>query len=139
MNRTVILGALIAVIAIGGIAGYLLWNKPHTDAAVTRPDIVLAAEALVSAYEENEKQADSLYLGKLVELSGSLASVTDNGAAGMVVSLDATATGAVSCAFLPEASDKLLGLAPGTPITVRGFCDGLNMFDVNLSRCVRVQ
>jgi hypothetical protein len=137
MKRTllIVLGLLLLA---GAGAGLYLYNKPFADLKTEAPAAVLDAKALYAAFEQDEASANALYLGKNVEVSGKVLSVTPTPDGGLVLVLDAEALmGGISCAFLPEEAPALAGLAEGSPLALRGMCDGF-LTDVNLSRCVRI-
>lgn len=137
MKRAALIAPALLLLAGAG-AGLYLYNKPFADLKTEAPAAVLDAAALYAAFEQDEAAANALYLGKNVEVSGKILSLTPTPDGGQVLMLDAEALmGGISCAFLPEESASLAGLAAGSSVAVRGMCDGY-LTDVNLSRCVRI-
>ncbi len=59
---------LLGLIGVG--TGIYLWNKPHEKVEDAK-GIVVTAAALSKEYNTDEKKADTKYLNKAIEVSGS--------------------------------------------------------------------
>ena len=53
-----------------------MFNKKHPDTAKAKPDFVVTATALQKEFEDNEKNASAKYINKILEVTGTIASVT---------------------------------------------------------------
>lgn len=138
MNKKTLL-ILLPVLALLGIGiGLYLYNKPvesleGADAAET-----LEATALYQAFEADEASANQRFLGKIVQVSGSVLEVSDTDPQSITVTLEAGGMlGGVLCRIDPAQSEAITGLAPGQSVTLKGECAGY-LSDVELVRCVPV-
>jgi hypothetical protein len=129
---------LLAVCVAGGGVGYFMYHKPHADLGKAKPDFQLTAEALFANFESDEAVSNSLYLDKVIEVSGTLRELRSNPETGTVLLLKGeTEMFGVNCALDPEQALLAENLNPGQEVRLRGLCTGMLM-DVNLSRCVLV-
>ena len=106
---------VVLFIAVAGIlAALIMYNKKHPDTAKAKPDFVVTATALQKEFEDNEKDASARYINKILEVTGTIASVT------------------------PDDSIHInISLKTGNEITLRGECSGYLM-DVQLKNCAQV-
>jgi signal transduction histidine kinase len=68
MTKKIIIISILAIIAIGGGVVYYLWNKPKTNAADVKPNYVLPADSLGSAFAKDEEAANAKYVKDSVAL-----------------------------------------------------------------------
>ena len=135
--RKLLIFLLMAVIAGIGI-GYYFYSKP-VPSLVDEPAVaVLTADELCSDYEEDETAANTSYLDKVVEVSGTVSTITQD-TSGTVLMLG-TESGfySVSCKLEPGI-DPLPGTKEGSQVRLKGMVNGLNLVDVNMNRCVPMQ
>ena len=124
----------IAVSAI--LAALILYNKKHPDTAKTKPDFIIAAPLLQKEFEDNEKTASARYINKIIEVTGTIASITPAGSNHLNISLKTGSDmSSVICTF-PAVGDQSM-LKTGDEITLRGECSGFLM-DVLLNNCSTV-
>ena len=138
MNQSLKLGlfAVLALLLLGGGAGFYMWNKPHKDLTDSAADFTLKPEELFQAYNTDETNANQTYLNKVVELTGVIMekqTVEENRSI-VLVEVPGEMFG-INCAFEAEEADQISGLKEGQSITLRGEVTGFTM-DVNLARCV---
>lgn len=131
--KKLILFGFVAAL-IGGSIGIYLWNKPVTSTSKLDAELQITAAELFDAYTADETAADSNYLGKVLEVTGTLKEIrtTDNGKPALVLETNDALFG-VLCEFEDEAVAK--ALETGTTVTIKGVCSGM-LFDVVLNRCV---
>lgn len=131
-KKLLLLGFIAAI--IGGSIGIYLWNKPVTSTSKLDAEVKITAVDLFEAYGQDEVAADVSYLGKVLEVSGTLKEIrtTDNGKPALVLETNDALFG-VLCEFEDEAVAK--ALAPGSTVQIKGVCSGM-LFDVVLNRCV---
>lgn len=130
--RIVLLIVLLLIVGGGGY-GLYQWNKPHRSAA-SEKGVVLNVSQLVSAYTQNEHTADSLYLNKTLEVSGTVAEWGKNDAGqstALFKSEDLMTS--VFCTF--KNGEDYNAKNATDSITVKGFCSGL-VGDVKLTDCI---
>ena len=135
MKRLLWIFVAISVVSIG--VGAYMWNKPVASTKSAKTDASLSASELLSAFEESEENANTIYLGKVLEVTGEVmsADISDDG--GIQVILEAGGLlGGVSCVM---SDDVQLEGSPdalkGRTVTVKGNCTGYLM-EVVLERCI---
>ena len=69
---------LIAVL-LGSAYGYYEYNRPVGSLEGANADVVLEASALLKAFETNEESANTQYLDKVIEVSGSISKIEEEG------------------------------------------------------------
>src|SRR5271166_2087272 len=70
----ILVGAILVAVGIGTYE----WFKPKTNYANATPDVTITADSLFNAFSKNEKHADSLYLNKVILVTGNIGQVTEN-------------------------------------------------------------
>jgi putative nucleic acid binding protein len=129
--RKILISVLVLAL-IGVCTGVWLWNKPHKKAE-DAVGISIEAHDLARKYNKDEKAADSQFLNKVIEVSGTVMEVDSNQDGGIMVILqtDDPAAG-VQCAM----RDKGLKIGKGHA-TMKGFCSGNGITGVSLTDCVK--
>jgi cytochrome c-type biogenesis protein CcmE len=115
---------LLTVAAIGLIAGllmvYWIFNKPHRDVAKEK-GIALSAQQVYDAFRTNEASANSQYLDKAIELTGTVADVSTNQEGQKVVNFSTNdPLVMINCTFKTDPGN----LKAGDTITFKGICTG---------------
>jgi hypothetical protein len=125
------IGILLICLAAWGI--YTLY-KPHRNVEGEDAVATLTAINMYQEFSKNEGEANQKWVGKVVEVTGRISSVTD---AGKYVSLNlaATADGGVNCSLLKSDLPSENKFNKGDSVTVKGKCTGFLM-DVNLVDCI---
>jgi len=128
---------VVLFIALGGIlAALIMYNKKHPDTAKAKPDFVVTATALQKEFEDNEKDASARYINKILEVTGTIASVTPDDSIHINISLKTgNDMSSVICTFLSNGRQP--DFLTGNEITLRGECSGFLM-DVLLKNCAKV-
>lgn len=129
----VILLVCVAVAAAIGVGvGWGLWNKPH--AKVENMDgIAISATELCSQFAADEAKANTQYLNKALEVSGTITKQENNQDGALVVTLQGDDPDkSVLCTM----RDKNVVLESGKPVVVKGECSGNDMFGVLLTGCI---
>jgi hypothetical protein len=85
--------------------------------------VMVPAETLSQDYKASEKEADSKYKGKVVEITGVITKIQGEG--GFFGGRPCLQVGGVTCEFKKE--EELQSLSPGQQVTVRGKCKGANL------------
>jgi uncharacterized membrane protein len=126
---------VLVLVAVAAIVGYRMWNKPHQKVE-DQAGVRITAATLCEAYSTNEATANTLYNGKAIEVSGTVAELTTTQDGGEVIRLQGNDAGmTVQCTM----RDKGNKAAVNTPVVIKGFCSGSTMFDVVLTDCVLKQ
>lgn len=138
MNKKKII-KLLLIAAIIGFAGvwFFVFKLPTTDwyrNFTAKKGAAITATELVKAYQANETQSDSLYNGKLMDISGTVKeSKIENGkTAIMLQSADSTA------GVYVVLKDSIEPLKVGNQTTIKAMCTGF-LGDVQFNEGVIVK
>ena len=128
---------VVLFIAISGIlVALIMYNKKHPDTAKAKPDFVVTATALQKEFEDNEKNASARYINKILEVTGTIASVTPADSTHLNISLrTGSEMSSIICTFPLKGHQS--DFVTGNEITLRGECSGFLM-DVLLNNCAEV-
>jgi hypothetical protein len=131
--------ALFGVVVFGVLSlliGLSLYFKKHKDLSSAKPDYVVTAVMLQKEFEDNEKTASEKYINKILEVSGTILSVTQADSSNINLSLKTESDlSSVICTF---AATDLSKFRAGEDITIRGECSGFLM-DVLLNNCALIK
>ena len=117
-----VLIALVVLVVVGAGFAYYLYNKPVASLEHQKSDVTVSADQLIQDYESDENTANEKYLGKVVEVSGKVAGVTQEEGKHKV-SLETTNP---MSAVIGELEDHLNtgGVKAGDQIRMKGKCSG---------------
>lgn len=128
---------LFCLAFIGVFIAYKMYNKPHADVAATPIMKDLTAEALITAFKENEAEANTKYLDRTIGVTGKIISVkTENNKT--IIQLDANdPMSTIICNLDPLRDDHRTNFKEGESVHFKGICSGF-LSDVILERCVEI-
>lgn len=134
MIAVVVLVAMIAA----SVYFYKEYNRRPSDLTGAKPAFTIAATDLVNEFETDEPAANKKYLGKIIQLTGMIAS-----ARYLQDTLTSIIIGEgmhkVSCEFDKRHTTKALGQQQeANSITIKGICTGY-LLDVEMNRCIIVK
>ncbi|HRH65097.1 MAG TPA: hypothetical protein PLU53_02250 [Bacteroidia bacterium] len=123
------------VLTAAAAFGYYLFNKPHGSIVDDAPVSSSEATYLVSEYEADENAANSKYLGKVIEVSGTVSdkNLDEKGILNLVIQGGDLA--GIGCQFDKNFQSDALSLKTGDQVKVKGICTGILM-DVVMVDCV---
>ena len=103
------------------------------------PEYFLAASLLYEEFETGEEAANTKYMDKVIQVTGTVAEILLNneGDINLVLREEEDFSG-IHCSFGKGEQEKLSSVKTGDEVTVKGFCTGMLM-DVVLNRCVLVE
>jgi len=127
-----ILIALFIFIIIGAGTAIYLWNKPHTKVEDVM-GININAPELAKQYQANEKAADTKYLNKVMEVSGTVSETDKNQDGGTMIVLE---TGDPIAVIQCGMREKAITAAKGQKVVIKGFCSGNGITGVTLTDCI---
>ncbi|MEO8116698.1 MAG: hypothetical protein ABI653_03560 [Bacteroidota bacterium] len=136
MKKRNLLTGIVLLILFAIILIFLKINKSHGNVASEKTDIHISAEKLYSDFKNDENKANEMYLDKVIEVSGKIATVSKQSSQ-YIILLDATSTGGINCLMLDDSS-AIAQLKPAGDITIKGKCTGF-LIDVNLNDCVLIK
>jgi hypothetical protein len=138
LKRKYILAALVVMLLAGWYA-YREYNRKPADLTSLKPVAGMDAVQLAGLYEADESKADSLYLGKAIDVSGTIADIQNQQDTLINILLgDKDAMHRVSCLMNNAYATEIKKYKPGDALTIRGICTGYLM-DVELNRCVIIK
>jgi hypothetical protein len=121
---------LLGLIGVG--TGIYLWNKPH-DKVEDRKGIIVSAKDLSAQYGADEHRADSLYLNKAIEVTGTVGETEQNQDGGVMMILE---TGDPMAGIQCAMREKGVKAEKGKTVTIKGFCSGSGITGVSLTDCI---
>jgi hypothetical protein len=126
------------------LAALILYNKKHTDMAKSKPDFVVPAAALQKEFEDNEATASAKYINKIIEVTGTIASVTLVDSNNLNISLKTGSDISSVICTLPAVTHPAK-FRTGDEIILRGECSGYTQIfpgepplDVLLNNCAAI-
>lgn len=126
------------LLLIGAYTAYHTWNKPHEDIAAADSFMTISATDLFKAFQDNESEANSRFLNKVLTINGVIRQVKTGKDLPTIDLNTADELAAVICNLDPFADHKTLDFAVGQEISIKGKCSGM-LNDVIIDRCVVVR
>jgi tRNA_anti-like len=133
MRKMYFFGIGIVLISLAGWGIYTVY-KPHRNVESDQAVATLTATNLYSEFLNGESIANKKWVGKVIEITGVISSVSEAGSY-ISVNLSATADGGVNCSILKKDLPPGNTLNKGDSVTIKGKCTGFLM-DVNIVDCV---
>jgi hypothetical protein len=141
MKKIVLILSVLAVVGI--IAAALVWtfyvNKPHDDIEKATPAYSLSTEEIWKQFNSELKTADSLYTGKVIQLSGAVSRIDKNDTIVSVIFVMAAdemfGDKTISCQMYERHNEEAQSITPGTMLKIKGFCTGYNDTDLIFNKC----
>lgn len=132
----IIAGVIIGIVVVGLI--FLKVFQPASRSVdKINPDFTLSSTTLVSEFENDEKMANSLYLDKIIEVSGTISNISDDGSVVVVTLREPESLSGVLCSF-DKNFISMEKMSLGTKVTIKGICTGY-LLDVVLTKCALVE
>ncbi len=142
MTKKKILIMGIGLLAVGSVAALgitlYMFYMPHRDVQTSKTDYIVEASQLVSEYLIDAKVADQKYLdeegeSKILEITGVVASISEDFINQKVVLLKAEGNKAgVSCTFSELSNHEVDDIKQGQLVTIKGVIRSGASFDVDL-------
>lgn len=118
--------AFICVAVIGGVIAYRMWNKDFDD-ALSQDGIKVSAQDLYKAFETNEAEANKTYVGKVVEVSGTVSELQTDSAQRVVLTFPDAMMGGIVVNIDKRHPEGIDELKVGENVVLKGFCSGFLM------------
>ena len=130
---------ILIILIIAGMYAYREYNRKPADLADVTAQSSISADSLVMLFETDEPKANSFYLGKAIDVTGSIAEIVNQKDTVVNVILGKKDDmHRVSCLVDVQHINDTRAYKSGDKITLRGICNGYLM-DVELNRCVVVK
>ncbi|MEO5581215.1 MAG: hypothetical protein ABIR66_00870 [Saprospiraceae bacterium] len=134
MIRRILL-VLFVLALLGGYIGYKMYNKPHQDVSAAHIVVRLTADALLTAFKENETEASIKFINKVIEVSGNIAD-SKNENSQIIIQMETTdVLSNIICTLDSTQTSSKKDFKIGDSIRIKGICSGF-LSDVILDRCV---
>ncbi len=133
MRKRIFFGIGIVVIFLVAWGIYKV-SLPHRNAAGEQSIATISAIDLYGEFQHSENTADKKWVGKVINVSGIISSVTESGNY-VSINLQAASDGGVNCSILKKDLDTDDKFKKGDSVNIKGKCTGFLM-DVNLVDCV---
>lgn len=136
MQRHTLYGILLMLVLILGISIFF-FRHFTPPSSVARADIFINSSALVASFEGNEKLADSLYLYKVLSVTGVATRILKREEGNYIITLGEQSPGraAVDCSMDTVYNHQFLSIKNGDSVTLRGTCVG-RLTNVTLMQCI---
>ncbi|HYX07625.1 MAG TPA: hypothetical protein VE912_12925 [Bacteroidales bacterium] len=138
----IVLLIILALILVGGYAGYRLYNKPYADMITAQPDFTLSASDLLDDFTFDEAAANQKYYEKIVQVNGKIVAL-EKGDQGKYTLVLYDSMSGIRCLLNDQTSEKMdtVQIKPGIKITVKGNYAGYDdlFSNVLLNRCIVVK
>ncbi len=132
MKKLIFLLILLAI-AFGAYYGFSEFNRGLEGAGKT--DFAVSSTELFTAFDDNEKAANTKYLDKNIEVSGVIQEVSKGKDGTITVTLDGGMMFGITCEMFESDKIDQSKYKKGSKITLKGICTGF-LSDVVLVRCV---
>ncbi len=133
MKRIIFVLSVLAL--LGGVYAYREYHRSHASMSESKTDLKATASELYASFQLDEASANTKYLGKIIEVSGTVStSGVEDGATTVTLKSDSE-TGGVSCKLDPLSKHTRTTFQEGEQITLKGICTGYLM-DVVLERAI---
>ncbi len=137
-KRYILFGFGIIVILLAAYA-YYEYNRKAPDLINKEAVENTTASLILSDYTNNEDSANKKYLGKIIQVKGTITEIQNQQDTSITILLgDTLQTGNVSCLMDSKHLESVRKLTLGNVVNVKGICTGFLM-DVELNRCVIVK
>jgi hypothetical protein len=115
-----ILFIFLAIVLCGIVTVYFIWNKPHQDVK-SAGAVSTDATSLYNRFINDSANAKSVYLDKIVKVSGVVNKVSLNQEQQQIILLNTSVSGAsVNCTMEQPRTD----IKPGDKVVLKGICRG---------------
>ena len=116
-------------------------DEETTEEIVEEEPIIVTADEILNAYVENEVNANKVYKGELVQVTGELNSIseTDSGKVSVVISPESDELWLEDISVELEDSTGIENVSTGSEITVRGTADTGIFYKVVLKKATIIQ
>ena len=110
--------------------------RPQKSLAGKQPDYRFEADYFYNLYQGSEAEADSIFIDRVIEVTGIIAGVVrENDGKVLVLLRDKFSFAGINCSMDERFINESVILKAGNAITIKGVCAGM-LIDVVLMRCV---
>ncbi len=121
------------LLCLAGWAVYA-YMKPHRNVANEKTNATVSAFLLYNDFKQDEAGADKKWIGKIIEITGTVTSIIPAGIY-TSINLKAAIDGGINCNVLSSDLSGEKSPFVGETLTIKGKCTGF-LLDVNLVDCI---
>jgi len=135
MKRKIVLVIAVFAISVISLISLYIFRETETNISNSIAEHKLSAIELFKKFEEDENQANMLYLGKIIEISGTIISIdqTENHET-MLIFRESDEIFGVLCTLAKTDKNKKK-LVVGKKVKLKGVCKGY-LSDVIVNNCI---
>jgi len=127
----------VLIIAVGIFTLYkYIFREADSSVVSLESTATLTSSELLSSYETDEVNANSLYLDKVISVKGKVDKVSEDSAGYSVYLKEPDDLAGIICSF-DKTSEGISAVHPGDTILVKGICNGY-LLDVVLNKCILI-
>ena len=132
----------IAVVVLGAIAVWYIFNEKFTDTLKVDASYNVDAQSLLKEFTENDTLANKKYVEKIITVNGIISEVETMDSTINLKITDTITNAYIIFAFQNEQIEKIKLLKEGDKVSIKGSCSGGAYIDiaeaesVNFKRCV---
>ena len=122
MTKLIYAITVVAISALGGYYYVFVYSKTHHRNVQSEKGIVIVADSLSAQFKANEKEANSKYLNKAIQVTGIIVSIDKNQEGKITVIIgraDSFSNVSVTLISTTPLTQKV-----GETITIKGVCTG---------------
>ncbi|MFN8256265.1 MAG: hypothetical protein U0W24_11280 [Bacteroidales bacterium] len=130
--------AVTLVVLIGATLAYFyIFHSAHKNTFDEKAVYSITADSLYNAFASDEQNANTKFLGKIIEVEGKLLSVKEMSESYQLTFVDEMAgvTCMIDSNYAVQQKAEILKLKTGDRVKIKGQCNGF-LTDVQLDRCV---
>lgn len=131
-----IIALIIAVLP--ALYFYKEYNRKLADITNVKPAATLNTATIIDRYEKDEIGANNQYLGKTIQVEGTIAEIIHQDTSANVLIGNIGSMHKVSCLLDKRHINLINKYKAGQQIIIKGICTGF-LLDVELNRCVIVE
>jgi hypothetical protein len=132
-KRKGILLVLFLLIVVGGWFAYKEYSRTNSDLANVKADLKVTAGVLIRDYEKEDSLANEKYLGKVLEVTGTVKEVTKDESGFYTIALGEQGNpSSVRCSMDSSHRADAANVSAGSSATIRGACTGFNKDELGL-------
>lgn len=130
---TKVLVPVLVLLLLGAVYVYREFNRKAPDTAELTPAYELTGTQLLDAFQQDEKKANALYLGKVLAVTGLIKSQSSDSAGIQTLVIGDTASlSSVRCIMNGDPGSVAGPFSTGTRVTIKGICTGYTADDMGL-------
>jgi flagellar basal body-associated protein FliL len=114
---------VLVMLAVAGIAGFVVWkviNKKNPSLKNVTPDYTVTMNGLIQEFSANDSAAQQKYLGKVLEVSGTVKKLVNSDSAAVLNLGDTSSLSVVQCQIDARHNDGVKNIKEGDQVTVKG-------------------